>query len=34
MIEAKHQAISIRRQCDLIGLTRSSFYMKQPSIWK
>lgn len=28
MIEPKHPAISIRRQCDLIGLNRSSFYMK------
>ena len=28
MIDTKHQEISIRRQCELIGLNRSSFYMK------
>jgi len=28
MIETTHSEISIRRQCDLIGLNRSSFYMK------
>ena len=31
MIEPKHPAISIRRQCELIGLNRSSFYMKAAS---
>ena len=28
MIAAKHSEISIRRQCELIGLPRSSYYMK------
>lgn len=28
MIETQHQTISIRRQCELIGVNRSSFYMK------
>jgi len=28
MIETKHPEISIRRQCELIGLNRSSLYMK------
>ncbi|MDQ7036253.1 MAG: IS3 family transposase [Anaerolineae bacterium] len=28
MIETKHPEISIRQQCELIGLNRSSFYMK------
>ncbi len=28
MIEPKHPELSIRRQCELIGLNRSSFYMK------
>jgi putative transposase len=28
MIETKHSEISIRRQCELIGLNRSSFYTK------
>jgi putative transposase len=28
MIETKHSEISIRRQCELIGLNRSSFYIK------
>lgn len=28
MIETKHSEISIRRQCELIGLNRSSLYMK------
>lgn len=31
MIEPKHPGISIRRQCELIGLNRSSFYMKPAS---
>jgi putative transposase len=31
MIDPKHPKISIRRQCDLIGLNRSSFYMKPAS---
>jgi putative transposase len=31
MIDPKHPDISIRRQCDLIGLNRSSFYMKPAS---
>jgi putative transposase len=28
MIEPKHPDLSVRRQCELIGLNRSSFYMK------
>ncbi len=31
MIEPKHPDLSIRRQCELIGLNRSSFYMKPVS---
>ena len=28
LIEANHEALSIRRQCELLGLNRSSYYLK------
>ena len=31
MIEVNHPEISVRRQCQLIGLSRASFYMKPAS---